>query len=140
MKQKIRLLEKAANLAIVTLLSLIVFTACMHSNKHQTEKKDVATYVKQDSIKANTPESIDMNQQQLDEMKKQNEQLQQRSRFTTGGVAMILGIIALLVFLASSNKWRHTLEVKNRQLERERNVVVAQNKQLAIERDHSCKA
>ena len=73
----------------------------------------------------------------LDEMRKQNEQLQQRSRFTTGGVAMILGIIALLVFLASSNKWRHTLEVKNRQLERERNVVVAQNKQLAVERDRA---
>ena len=137
MKQKIRLLEKAANLAMVTLLSLIVFTACMRSNKHQAVKEETATYTMQDSIKADAPESIDLNQQQLDEMKKQNEQLQQRSRFTTGGVAMILGIIALLVFLASSNKWRHTLEVKNRQLERERNVVVAQNKQLAIERDRA---
>jgi signal transduction histidine kinase len=29
------------------------------------------------------------------------------------------------------------LEIKNRQLQRERNVVVAQNKQLAIERDHA---
>lgn len=137
MKQKIRLLEKAANLAMVALLSLIVFTACMRSNKHQAVKEETATYTMQDSIKADAPESIDLNQQQLDEMKKQNEQLQQRSRFTTGGVAMILGIIALLVFLASSNKWRHTLEVKNRQLERERNVVVAQNKQLAIERDRA---
>lgn len=74
---------------------------------------------------------------EIDEIKKQNEQLQQRSRFTTGGVAMILGIVAMLVFLVANNRWRHKLEVKNRQLERERNLVVAQNKQLAIERDRA---
>ena len=73
----------------------------------------------------------------VDEMQRQNKQLQQRSRFTTGGVAMVLGIIAMLVFLTTSNRWRHTLEVKNRQLERERNVVVAQNKQLSVERDRA---
>ncbi|WP_197018845.1 HAMP domain-containing sensor histidine kinase [Prevotella sp. P6B4] len=73
----------------------------------------------------------------VDEMRRQNQQLQQRSRFTTGGVAMVLGIIAMLVFLTTSNRWRHTLEVKNRQLERERNVVVAQNRQLAVERDRA---
>ena len=63
---------------------------------------------------------------ELDRMRKQNEQLQQRSRFTTGGVVMILGIVAMLVFLVANNRWR-----------RERNVVVAQNKQLAIERDRA---
>jgi signal transduction histidine kinase len=76
-------------------------------------------------------------QYDVHEMQRQNQQLQQRSRFTTGGVAMVLGIIAMLVFLTTSNRWRHTLEVKNRQLERERNVVVAQNKQLAVERDRA---
>ena len=50
---------------------------------------------------------------------------------------MVLGIIAMLVFLTTSNRWRHTLEVKNQQLERERNVVVAQNKQLSVERDRA---
>ena len=50
---------------------------------------------------------------------------------------MILGVIGFLVFLSASNRWRHTLKVKNQQLERERNVVVAQNKQLSIERDRA---
>jgi len=74
---------------------------------------------------------------ELNEIKKQNEQLQQRSRFTTGGVAMILGIVALLVFLVVNNRWRHRVEIKNRQLQRERNLVVAQNRQLAVERDRA---
>ena len=74
---------------------------------------------------------------ELNEIKKQNEQLQQRSRFTTGGVAMILGIVVMLVFLVVNNRWRHRLEVKNRELERERNVVVAKNRQLAVERDRA---
>ncbi len=74
---------------------------------------------------------------ELNEIKKQNEQLQQRSRFTTGGVAMILGIVALLVFLVVNNRWRHRLGIKNRQLQRERNLVVAQNRQLAVERDRA---
>ena len=73
----------------------------------------------------------------LNELRAQNELLQQRSRFTTGGLAMILGITAMLVFLVINNRWNHRLEIKNRQLERERNVVVAQNKQLAVERDRA---
>lgn len=73
----------------------------------------------------------------LEELRAQNELLQQRSRFTTGGLAMILTITAMLVFLVINNRWNHRLEIKNRQLERERNVVVAQNKQLAIERDRA---
>ena len=73
----------------------------------------------------------------LEELKAENELLQQRSRFTTGGIAMILGIGALLVFLVVNNRWNHRLEVKNRQLQRERNVTIAQNKQLAIERDRA---
>ena len=73
----------------------------------------------------------------LNELKTQNELLLQRSRFTTGGVAMILGIVALLAFLAVNGRWTRRLELKNQQLQRERNVVVAQNKQLAIERDRA---
>ena len=73
----------------------------------------------------------------VNELQTQNELLQQRSRFTTGGIAMILGIGAILVFLMLNSRWNRTLEVKNFQLQRERNVVVAQNKQLEIERDHA---
>ena len=73
----------------------------------------------------------------INALKTQNELLQQRSRFTTGTVAMILGIVALLAFLAFNGRWTRRLEIKNRQLQRERNVVVAQNKQLAIERDRA---
>ena len=67
----------------------------------------------------------------------QNKLLRQRSHFTTGGIAMILGVGAILVFLMLNSRWNRTLEIKNQQLERERNIVVAQNKQLEIERDHA---
>lgn len=73
----------------------------------------------------------------INALKTQNELLQQRSRFTTGSVAMILGIVALLAFLTINSRWTRRLEIKNQQLQRERNVVVAQNKQLAIERDRA---
>ena len=71
----------------------------------------------------------------LNELQSQNRLLEQRSRFTTGGVAMILSVIALLVFLVLNSRWNRRLQIKNTQLQRERNVVVAQNKQLEIERD-----
>ena len=74
---------------------------------------------------------------QVNELQSQNEMLLQRSRFTTGGVAMILGIVALLAFLAVNSRWTRRIEIKNRQLQRERNVVVSQNKQLAQERDRA---
>ncbi len=74
---------------------------------------------------------------QVNELKSQNEMLVQRSRFTTGGVAMILGILALLAFLTFNSRWTRRLEIKNQQLQRERNVVVSQNKQLAHERDRA---
>jgi signal transduction histidine kinase len=73
----------------------------------------------------------------LKKLQLQNEQLQQRSRFTMGSLVMIMGIIALLVFLVYSSRWSRQLEIKNQQLQRERNVVVAQNKQLAVERDRA---
>ena len=73
----------------------------------------------------------------LNELQSQNRILRQRSRFTTGGVAMILSVIALLVFLVLNSRWNRRLQIKNTQLQRERNVVVAQNKQLEIERDHA---
>ncbi len=71
------------------------------------------------------------------DLKAENELLQQRSRFTTGGVVLILGIGAMLVFIVFNSRWNRRLEIKNQQLQRERNVVVAQNKQLAIERDRA---
>ena len=73
----------------------------------------------------------------VSELQAANAQLEQRSRFTTGSIAMIMGIGAILVFLVYNSRWSRQLEIKNRQLQRERNVVVAQNKQLAIERDHA---
>lgn len=66
-----------------------------------------------------------------------NEMLLRRSRFSTGGVAMLIGIVAMLVLIMVNNRWGHRMEVKNRQLEREHNVVMAQNRQLAIERDRA---
>lgn len=74
---------------------------------------------------------------QLDELQEQNDMLMHRSRFTTGGVAMILGIVALLAFLAINGRWTRRLGIKNQQLERERNLVVAKNRQLAVERDRA---
>lgn len=74
---------------------------------------------------------------QLNELQSQNDMLVSRSRFTTGGVAMILGILALLAFLTFNSRWTRRIEIKNQQLQRERNVVVSQNKQLALERDRA---
>ena len=73
----------------------------------------------------------------VSELRAANAQLEQRSRFTTGSIAMIMGIGAILVFLVYNSRWSRQLEIKNRQLQRERNIVVAQNKQLAVERDHA---
>ncbi len=86
----------------------------------------------------NRAQQDDLNQRyQLNELKSENDLLLHRSRFTTGGVAMILGILALLAFLAFNGRWTRRLSIKNQQLERERNVVVAKNKQLAVERDRA---
>ena len=68
---------------------------------------------------------VTQNDSLLNELRAQNELLQQRSRFTTGGLAMILVVTAMLLFLVINNRWNHRLEIKNRQLERERNVVIA---------------
>ena len=74
---------------------------------------------------------------EVSEQQAQNDIQVARSRFTTGGVAMILGIVALLAFLAVNSRWTRRIEIKNQQLQREHNVVVAQNKQLAVERDRA---
>ena len=73
----------------------------------------------------------------VSELQAANQQLEQRSRFTTGSIAMIMGICAILVFLVYNSRWSRQLEIKNQQLQRERNLVVAQNKQLAVERDRA---
>jgi len=80
-------------------------------------------------------ESAENIQSALSELRTEHELLKQRSRFTTGGVVMVLGIGTLLVFLVFNSRLSRRLEHKNRQLQRERNVVIAQNKQLAVERD-----
>lgn len=121
------------------LLIMIALASC-ELHYRTPEKKPTATTntvaVDTDHIQQQ-PLDVQITHHEIEEMKRQNQQLQQRSRFTTGTVAMILGVIGMLVFLTTSSRWRHTLEVKNRQLERERNVVVAQNKQLAVERDRA---
>lgn len=66
-----------------------------------------------------------------------NHQLQQRLSFTTGSVVVILVIVAMLVFLVFNSRWNRRLELKNRQLQRERNLIAVQNKQLEIERDRA---
>jgi signal transduction histidine kinase len=80
---------------------------------------------------------VTQNDSLLSELRAQNELLEQRWRLTTGGLAMILVVTAMLLFLVINNRWNHRLEIKNRQLERERNVVIAKNKQLAIEYDRA---
>jgi len=87
-----------------------------------------------DSLVLISPEVLDSLRSQQES---QNMLLNKRSRFTTGGVAMILGIGTILVFLVLNSRWNRKLQIKNMELQRERNVVVAQNKQLAIERDHA---
>ena len=95
--------------------------------------------LKDSIIKASNREQLNQLNKRfsLNELQSQNRLLRQRSRFTTGGVAMILGIGAILVFLVLNSRWNRKLQIKNMQLQRERNVVVAQNKQLEIERDHA---
>ncbi len=74
--------------------------------------------------------TVDHTTQTVEVLRSQNEQLLQRQRFTTGGLMMIMGIAALLVFLVYSSRWSRQLEIKNRQLQRERNVVVAAHSKL----------
>lgn len=109
--------------------------------RYQEALEDLKTYslMKDSLIQANNREQLNrLNKRfSLNELQSQNKLLQQRSRFTTGGVTMILGIGALLVFLVLNSRWNRRLQIKNMQLQRERNVVMAQNKQLAIERDHA---
>lgn len=121
------------------LLIIIALSACNvehHAPDAQPQTSELNTKTSVGNIQK-TSQTEQSTQEQMEEMRRQNQQLQQRSRFTSGGVVMILGIVGLLIFISTNNRWRHTLEVKNRQLERERNVVVAQNKQLSIERDRA---
>ncbi len=139
MRRLLKKLLMATKAISAILLIIIALSACKF--EHRTANAQPATYnVSQNAPASNirqAPQKEQITHEQMEEMRRQNRQLQQRSRFTSGGVVMILGIIGFLVFLSASNRWRHTLEVKNRQLERERNVVVAQNKQLSIERDRA---
>lgn len=121
------------------LLIIIALSGCEF--EHRAQNIQPQTYSVPQKAPANNinkaPVKEQISHEEMEAMRRQNQQLQQRSRFTSGGVVMILGIIGFLLFLSANNRWRHTLEIKNRQLERERNVVVAQNKQLSIERDRA---
>lgn len=119
---------------IAVLLMTSAITSCKYELSPLKAQQEITLLEKSSATQSDYQAE---KQNDIEQLKLQNKQLQQRQRFTTGGVAMVLGIIAMLVFLTTSNRWRHTLEVKNRQLERERNVVVAQNKQLSIERDRA---
>jgi hypothetical protein len=134
MVQLLKKLLTTTKAVTAMLLIIIALSACKF--EHQAPNVQPQTYSVPQKAPANNIQQAPVKEQitheQMEEMRRQNRQLQQRSRFTSGGVVMILGIIGFLVFLSASNRWRHTLEVKNRQLERERNVVVAQNKQLSI--------
>jgi len=141
-KRMSQLLKKILSIYKYSLAMLLIMTAlasCKFQHRvpvKQSTADTTCVAVDTDHIQQQ-PLDVQITHHELEEMKRQNQQLQQRSRFTTGSVAMILGVIAMLIFLTTSNRWRHTLEVKNRQLERERNVVVAQNKQLSVERDRA---
>ena len=90
--------------------------------------------LKDSIIKASNREQLNQLNKRfsLNELQSQNNLLKQRSRFTTGGVAMILSVIALLVFLVLNSRWNRRLQIKNTQLQRERNVVVAHTPLNAI--------
>ena len=111
------------NLIIVLLIALVAIFLCSPTPASSEVQHDTT--------------EIKSEHQEVEELKTENELLQKRSRFTTGGVVMVLGIVALLAFLAFNSRWTRRLEIKNRQLQRERNVVVAQNKQLEVERDRA---
>lgn len=125
-------------------VTMIITVACQQGTEGQTADKNTDrhdsaytrladTEVLMDSVQHDSLE----NNSEFNDLQSENEMLVQRSRFTTGGVAMILGIVALLAFLAVNSRWTRRIEIKNQQLQRERNVVVAQNKQLAVERDRA---
>ena len=125
---KIRALESRAN-------------ALEKLGRYREALADVQAYtaLNDSTTQANNREQLNrLNKRyQVNELQSQNDMLVSRSRFTTGGVAMILGIVALLAFLAVNSRWTRRIEIKNQQLQRERNVVVSQNKQLALERDRA---
>ena len=126
---------------IFSLLVLIVALSgpLLFSCQHGTGSKAYASELQQSvpDTMTTVPQHMSDEQQALSELQAANKQLENRSRFTTGSIAMIMGIGAILVFLVYNSRWSRQLEIKNRQLQRERNVVVAQNKQLAIERDRA---
>ena len=117
-----RIAQRIARTMLLTAVMLVMATSSQHGTMQAANT---------------TADTTAVTTTDINKLKTQNELLQQRSRFTTGSVAMILGIVALLAFLTINSRWTRRLEIKNQQLQRERNVVVAQNKQLAIERDRA---
>ena len=136
--------SKGVLLCVLTLLTFAI--SCQHVSGERVSSINTVADEQDTCLAIHEQAQGDCHQVQLDSMEQelafkelqlQNEQLQQRSRFTMGSLVMIMGIIALLVFLVYSSRWSRQLEIKNQQLQRERNVVVAQNKQLAVERDRA---
>ena len=130
---------------VITLLAVIMITvfSCQNTRiKQVTDNAPIISLQLASSIHNNAvpddeePDTLS-EITDISALQAQNKLLRQRSHFTTGGIAMILGVGAILVFLMLNSRWNRTLEIKNQQLERERNIVVAQNKQLEVERDHA---
>ena len=129
---------------LILLLAIVMIAvfSCSNSRVKQVVDKDslnmVTSFVGTETAASGSEEPDTLSPlTDINELQAQNELLQRRSKFTTGGIAMIFGIAAILVFLMLNSRWNRTLEIKNQQLQRERNVIVAQNKQLEIERDHA---
>lgn len=124
---------------LITLAVLPLATSCQNEAVAQEVNPITSVEVaRQDSLPGDSSQLSTQTKQTAEQyLQTVNKQLQQRLRFTTGSVAMILVIVAMLVFLVFNGRWNRRLEIKNRQLKRERNLVIMQNKQLEVERDRA---
>ncbi len=137
-------MKNRLNIAIFsTLVFLATLTLSTSCHNEAVAQKTNPAAVAVDNPQAGTPiadstlTEASAKQATADDLQMVNLQLRQRLRFTTGSVTMILVIVAMLVFLVLNGRWNRRLEIKNRQLKRERNLVVEQNRQLEIERDRA---
>lgn len=136
-------MKKRRHIALFSLVFLLTALLLVTSCQYEAVAQEVNHIVSIDTAKPVTltddSVALDVQAKQIAEQDLQtvNKQLQQRLRFTTGSVTMILVIVAMLVFLVFNGRWNRRLEIKNRQLKRERNLVIVQNKQLEVERDRA---
>ena len=136
-------MRERVHIALFSLLIILAVLPLATSCKNEAVAQEVNSIapvetVQQDSVSGDSSQLItQMKQIAVQDLQTVNKQLQQRLQFTTGSVTMILVIVAMLVFLVFNGRWNRRLEIKNRQLKRERNLVIVQNKQLEVERDRA---